>query len=459
MRKSCGVLTVLLAVLAAACSGGSSKDVANPGASNIPAPQQSAVTELPAATSTPTAMEIIDGVAVRTLTVGAPVPLPEGYVFYEVQWSWEGPAVAMQSTYRDPSGVTRVDLLYQTKLVFPSGGPPSGPAISSVAAMPDGRALAIGVCQGFCYGETGPITVISSSDGGITWIEVGIAVSNSWVASAGTDALLVRTEGTVDSLDRDGSFTRIAATPNGQPALVVVRGNAPRVLLRGSDGVTLRAPDSTLFAHPRLPSGGQIEALAQVPASGSSQATTEIDWSMPQNPASRSQILYTGLVNDTEGTFRAIFKWDSTLSAAPSRGLRLTANREIRMVAFPASLFGDRFTDRPGGVYLPAIVDFERGTVSPILEHFADKITGSKSGSPEVIAIGAGPFARVTTGGDCLNVRDKPATASLSLGCFKDGVLLRLRTQPEQTAEGINWLAVETPDRRPGWASAEFLER
>ena len=156
MRKSCGVLTVLLAVLAAACSGGSAKDVASPGASNIPAPQQSAVTELPAATSTPTAMEIIDGVAVRTLTVGAPVPLPEGYVFYEVQWSWEGPAVAMQSTYRDPSGVTRVDLLYQTKLVFPSGGSPSGPAISSVAAMPDGRALAIGVCQGFCLRRDRP---------------------------------------------------------------------------------------------------------------------------------------------------------------------------------------------------------------------------------------------------------------------------------------------------------------
>ena len=44
-------------------------------------------------------------------------------------------------------------------------------------------------------------------------------------------------------------------------------------------------------------------------------------------------------------------------------------------------------------------------------------------------------------------------------GCFKDGVLLRVRPQAEQTADGVTWLAVGTPDGRAGWASSEFLER
>lgn len=68
-------------------------------------------------------------------------------------------------------------------------------------------------------------------------------------------------------------------------------------------------------------------------------------------------------------------------------------------------------------------------------------------------------FARVNSGSDCLNVREKPSQSSSSLGCFADGVLLRLRNEPDQSAGGATWVAVETPRGTSGYASSEFLQR
>ncbi|MBA4179919.1 MAG: hypothetical protein C0506_04955 [Anaerolinea sp.] len=59
-----------------------------------------------------------------------------------------------------------------------------------------------------------------------------------------------------------------------------------------------------------------------------------------------------------------------------------------------------------------------------------------------------------------MNVRERPSTASVSLGCYKDGVLLKDRGET-RTAEGITWVGVmapKGPGEAPGWASAEFLE-
>lgn len=105
----------------------------------------------------------------------------------------------------------------------------------------------------------------------------------------------------------------------------------------------------------------------------------------------------------------------------------------------------------------PAVIDLDAGTYAFIHDPFYDP--ACSHGTQRVISLQRAPFARVKTGSDCLNVRETPAQASLSLGCFKDGVLLRVRGQAEQTAEGITWVAVETPDGRSGWASGEFLER
>jgi hypothetical protein len=66
----------------------------------------------------------------------------------------------------------------------------------------------------------------------------------------------------------------------------------------------------------------------------------------------------------------------------------------------------------------------------------------------------SGRFLRVVTPGDCLNVRQSASTASPSLGCFADGVLL-----PQRDASAPSgWAAVLTPDGREGFASSAFLE-
>jgi hypothetical protein len=104
----------------------------------------------------------------------------------------------------------------------------------------------------------------------------------------------------------------------------------------------------------------------------------------------------------------------------------------------------------------PAIVDLDAGTYAFIHDPFYDP--ACSHGTQRVITAFLGT-ARVVTGSDCLNVREKPAKASLALGCYKDGVLLRVRPQPEQTSQGTTWVAVETPDGQDGWVSSEFLER
>jgi hypothetical protein len=434
----------------AACSSGAPKNAATPVAS-----QEAVASPSAGATTTP-ATETIGGVPVRTFTVGAPALLPNGYVFYEVQWQWEGPAKAVQRAYRASDGKIRVDVLYETNL---TGSPPDGPAIASVAASLDGASMAIGVCRGFCYGETGPISVISSVDSGITWSELGTVNPSGRVRGAGSGSALVQTLAEMVVLPANGGKPMPIS---GQDDVLLMGSDPlPIVLIRGSDGATLTRADGAAFGRAPLPAGSTVEAI-QPAASGSAglSASLAVDWyvATTRDPA---RVHYSGLMDGPGGPLRTVFRWGAPLRLGSSIGSWLRADQEIRMVSFAPSLFGDRFAGHgTGDINLPAIVDWNAGTVSPILEHFADGILGPKSGSPAVLAVAKGPFVRVTTGSDCLNVREVPGKSSVAvLGCFRDGVLLRLRPEPEQPFGGAIWLAVATPDGQSGWASAEFLER
>ena len=106
---------------------------------------------------------------------------------------------------------------------------------------------------------------------------------------------------------------------------------------------------------------------------------------------------------------------------------------------------------------VPAVlIDLASATFSPMRE-LAEGL--GQYQQPFVFSAVRGPIARVAGTGDCLNVREQPSKASASLGCFKDGVLLQLRGPADQAADGVTWVAVETPDGRAGWASGEFLQR
>jgi hypothetical protein len=173
-----------------------------------------------------------------------------------------------------------------------------------------------------------------------------------------------------------------------------------------------------------------------------------------------------GLVDDSG---RVIRSWSWTKGGAGDNlllvGGQLSENRLYGVVMTPEWFeFG---TDSPGitqdelrhGRMFPieiAVINLDTATIHPLWGPSFD-LTGNQN--PYAVHIDKGPVRRVTTGGDCLNVRGDPAVSSTSLGCFRDGVLLHLRTETEQNADDIAWVAVESPDGSDGWAAAEFLER
>lgn len=109
----------------------------------------------------------------------------------------------------------------------------------------------------------------------------------------------------------------------------------------------------------------------------------------------------------------------------------------------------------PGLDRLPVLVDLSARTVSPV----AGLAPAQQFALVEPIVLLRGHFARVTAGTDCLNLRQQPAKDASVLGCFADGVLLRLRDQPDADADGIAWVALQTPAGKDAWASGEFLQR
>jgi SH3-like domain-containing protein len=92
--------------------------------------------------------------------------------------------------------------------------------------------------------------------------------------------------------------------------------------------------------------------------------------------------------------------------------------------------------------------------VSPVAD-FVPKLAG-KSGGPVPRHIAVGPFVRVSTPEDCLNVRATPSTTGEILACYADGVLLPLR-DAAVIADGNEWLGVRAPDGRECWAAARYL--
>jgi hypothetical protein len=106
----------------------------------------------------------------------------------------------------------------------------------------------------------------------------------------------------------------------------------------------------------------------------------------------------------------------------------------------------------------PTVVDIATGVIAPIEpQFFMDNYGPGNRKFP--LAYLPGPFARVITPGDCLNVRTEPTTTSQSLGCFRDGVLLRIGSGDEVTSGSTTWMPVQTPDGHAGYASSEFVER
>ena len=240
------------------------------------------------------------------------------------------------------------------------------------------------------------------------------------------------------------SWSTLAEVP---PTSHVVGFKDGRVLL-----VVLGSPQNTFVLYPggtaiSLPSDHPIESTPSLAGWQITQVGDSVPYSIANDASSFISVTRAGVAPSEYFAFPG---GRLRISGALSPTLLLgTAERSSKamLLGSPTTLGG---FDR-----LPVIVDLEAKTIAPI----DGLVPSAEYSNMRPLLLLVGPFARVVTGGDCLHVREHPGAASVSLGCFKDGVLLRLRAETEQTRDGITWLAVETADRRAGWASAGFLER
>jgi hypothetical protein len=107
-------------------------------------------------------------------------------------------------------------------------------------------------------------------------------------------------------------------------------------------------------------------------------------------------------------------------------------------------------------VNLPALVDIEHGTVTPMIQ--PQLIQRALNGDRTLVkAVLTGPVVKVQNATDCLYVRSAPSTAAPTMGCYPDGTLLVDRQDTRHT-DGKTWVAVNTLEGAPGWASADYLD-
>jgi hypothetical protein len=387
---------------------------------------------------------------------------------------------------------------YDTVLYYTVGcfacGRPSTPNLYRVYTTPDGRertddlfaplakyggyahsfaadwgpgVLWVALCtSGYCGGEGEPSadaseTVFRSEDSGVSWEPLGKLTTGTFLVGPLDGEVL--------------SVTYLPAVvyqllPSGRPVLPPVSGESEAVSVPGQGTVWQgREPDgSPLLTF----SDARGVRLFRAPARYARyvEKTPQgnlVEWHVGPNE-NETRI---GLLDDSGRVLRS-WSWAAGGGSGAGNGYnflqvsgQFAENRLYGTVLTP--MWFEFGTDSPGitedalrhdrmfSIEI-AVINLDTGTIHPL---WGPSFDLSANQNPFAVHIDTGPVRRVTTGADCLNVREKPAKAAPGLGCFKEGVLLRLRAEPEQSAEGVTWVAVETPDGHRGWASGEFLER
>jgi hypothetical protein len=458
-------LALTIAAVAAACGGGSDRPTPTPDPTQpafvtaTPAPPEPSPTQRPTGvpTATPTPFTV-DGILPVTLRPGAPVPFPDDVAIDAYDGVWEGPSQALRRYYRDPSGELRIDNLIVSMYADEED---ESRGFVGVVFGANASELAAGLCHGFCYGGWQPVTVIKSRDGGMTWAEVGVVAEGGWdtvAGIAGGDVLVRSVVGGLLTNARPLTLAGLqepldyppAVEPDAKVIVWTLRGQSS-VLGLGIDERTLwnlDGSDTDFFTIP-LPPSAEVDGWDIRFVDGRNAEELVVRWSFGGSTG------YLGFVDVRTQQFRDAYRWERSYGVSGVRVTQwLTETSAIGYARFDlggyVSTSGD---DTQKGV--PAMIDFEAGIVSPIAEFLA--LSVGKAGGPRPVSAETGPFARVTAGDTCLNVRSEPATDAAVLGCYADAVLLRTTLETTE-AGGRTWLAITTPTGESGWAAAEFLE-
>jgi hypothetical protein len=339
--------------------------------------------------------------------------------------------------YRDHAGLVRADRLSDGIGNF-----------LSFDASPDGSRLSASICvSGDCSEFNRPveppvIETAISDDGGITWSRLPV-------------------DGGVIALLRDRAV--IQTLPFTDPA-------QRHYITYPSGAEIVRPPLAHPTAEPFALSPAELRWLSadgRALISEDASVSYILDQDGGAGLAKDARIERALLFDDDASLFLTIVPGDGT---AGDRYLALTAPNDWRVRLLlvwsggfylgaalgPSTVIGNVTLPAPSYAFLPALIDTEAFTIRPIREPFGTEAP-FESGRNFIRALAHGPFARVVSPGDCLNIREDAALDASVLACAADGVLLQ-DTRVTRAADGRSWRSVITPAGVAGWADLQFLE-
>jgi hypothetical protein len=338
----------LLVLLAGACGGDST-------AGATPAAPASATSTVSEATNTAVvpSPEIIAGVTVQPLAVGAPLPLPANLDVYYFPGGYGKDAYLpdLRRVHRDAGGALQEERLFKD----------FGTVYTMALNLDDGL-IGVGVCDNQARGVTcgtpsypamgdSTATGYISADSGTTFTNLGALPRNAWVHAAVDGQLLI---GIYEDPATTGAV-RFEYFPSHQPVRSPAAASTPLVtpglgLVWFTDDGALYRPDGSALHKPRTPGNGNA-----LPVPLTSSLWLEQWWKPgPGGPGQQTSTFYLGAF-DTAGVPRRVFSWKADI-----RPIVRISDHEVLGNFAPF--------DQPGLTFPAMILDLDTGAIHPIQE-------------------------------------------------------------------------------------------
>ena len=387
-------------------------------------------------------------------TVPPLVPFPENAVMIVAHGGYAhggGGYFSLSRHYRDRKGELRTD-----QLLKPPGG---GTAVLTGIVANELGELFASTCFGdLCGYESGTErsnTVFTrSTDGGMTWREIGSSAGKWWARAAVDEGVVV--------INFEGQSPSYSLFPRGTPIVPppAARDSVKPILFRGqlawiAGTEILNRGGARLYEleFPGYPNV-RVESVLALQRGGPtlpgvSFPTIVASWSADGLPGQRQ--FFVGTFLPPIGTPLKVVKIEG---GAPR--LAGFLNERDLLVTQDYVRPGTCTSGGDTSGADPAIIPCELGLLSFIGTPFYDRDCSQGTQlvvSTRFIAIGA----RVKGDGDCVNLRRDPSIAEPVVDCLGDGAIVN--TGKARSNDGTrSWQSVIGPSGQAGWMADEFLE-
>jgi hypothetical protein len=365
------------------------------------------------------------------LTLGEEIDFPDDLLLIIENgcYACDGPPTGLSRVYRTGGGPVRTEVLFE-----PSGYGADA-YITSFAVRLGATEIVVAVCVRAHCGplgdpEEGSLTaLLRSTDGGVTWQEIGRLPTVYVVALAEQGLILATIAGNGMSYWLAATGQRLEAPPGAEHLIWGSHHEPP--LWWTKDRRVLDLSGAPVGSLPESEYGPSTVLRFTGPAIAA--------WS-PQYGRGEQFSGYRLTTLTPDGGY-AGYSWQGWIDPVANLDARfLVASVELSQV-------GERVGLRP------SLIDFENGVIHPILP---DTATLTETPRNRVQAFVRGPFLQVT-GAGCLALRDRPVRNAALVECAAPRVLLR-PTGEWRYSYGTWWQGVLLPDGRHAWAPAAGVE-